>query len=172
MADVSTGTPQPAALDRELREARQAEAAHYEARLSFYQARMLRLAALLDDLAPVFAATPAGLASPELTTNLAAEPRLWIDLVTSVVMEPDPKTYRLIRDAEAGREVLCETAERPDLAAAVRRHLAHRQVAMSRQTPSAAPIAPVEASRRLWFTVAAAFASGAAAAVVLDMLLK
>lgn len=173
MAAAPTDMARNAAIDQALRAAREAEAAHYQARLGFHQAKLLRLSALSETLAPVFAATAPGLASPDLASSLAADPRLWVDLVTSVVMEPDPRTYRLIRDAEAGPEVLCETPDPATLGAAVRSYLVHRQVAIARQTQPVAPLSTVASPAAApWVIAIAAFAAGAAIATVASMLLK
>ena len=113
----------PSVIDAALRRAREAEAAHYEARITFNDAKLLRLSALWDDVSPAFATAPAGLALAELSAKPDDEPRLWIDLVTSVVMAPDPATYRLVRDGEAGRETLCETQSRAEMADCIRRYV-------------------------------------------------
>ena len=107
-------------FNEELRRARDAEAAHFEAIAAFNDAKSLRLRALKDEFAT---------AAFELALTPGETPRLWIDLVTSIVMEPDPKTYRVVQD---GQNVF-ETANRAEIVAWVRRFAAHGMIARSRQ---------------------------------------
>lgn len=150
-----------------LRRAREAEAAHYEARLAFNDAKLLRLSALWDDIAEDF---QAGASQAELNVSHDGEPRLWIDLVTSVVMAPDPATYRLIRDGEAGRETLLETASRAEMADCIRRYVSHLAIAAARKTDST--IVPPEIAQRSSGEPLLAFAVGiaAGAAAVLTLI--
>ena len=60
-------------------------------------------------------------------------PKLWIDLISFVVMEPDHRTYRFLQDRQDRRDILFESADRELMAAAIRRHMAHRLVARERQ---------------------------------------
>lgn len=179
MQDIKLQPKSVLAIDAALRRVREAEAAHYESRLTFTDAKLLRLAQLWDDLGPIFAAAPAALVAPELATPPGGEPRLWVDLVTSVVMAPDPKTFRLIRDAEEGRDILCESTERTDVIEAVRTYLMHRCIAAARQTPPPAPpaipAAAVAAPGKppgYLIAITAGFALGALAAMILVMSMK
>ena len=63
-------------------------------------------------------------------------PRLWVDLITSIVMEPDPKTYRLVQDSQSGRDILLETVERPVMVEHLKQLMAHRIIARNRQMAS------------------------------------
>ncbi len=108
------------ALNDELRRARDAEAAHFEALAAFNDAKSLRLRALKDEFATE---------SFELSLTPGETPRLWIDLVSSIVMEPDPKTYRVVQDGQS----LFETADRAEMVAWVRRFAAHGMIARARQ---------------------------------------
>ena len=111
-----------------LRNARLAEGAHYEAALHLRDAKSIRLQLLKDDLA---AAAAAG--RFDLVLVPGDPPRLWVDLITSVVMEPEPRSYRLQLDGQAGRDILFETDDRGHMAEAVKRHMAHRIIARDRQ---------------------------------------
>jgi hypothetical protein len=139
---VADGKPEAAetgVLRDALRQARVAEAAHFEATLALRDAQTIRLQLLKDDLAPIVAS----LASPEGLVDLALvagePPRLWIDPISSVVMEPDPRTYRFVQDSQAGRELLLETADRAEMVERVKTHIAHRIVARERQLATAKP---------------------------------
>jgi hypothetical protein len=67
---------------------------------------------------------------------------LWIDLITWVVMEPDYRTYRLVQDNQAGRDILHETADRPDMVERLKHHMAHRVIARERQMAATPPPGP------------------------------
>ena len=113
-----------------LRQARAAEAAHFEALYTLSDAKALRLQILKDELTSVVTASPGTL---ELALEAGQVPRLWIDLITFVVMEPDPKTYRLAQHSEAGREIILETADRAEMVQQVKLILAHGAIARKRR---------------------------------------
>ncbi|WP_395688800.1 hypothetical protein [Aestuariivirga sp.] len=116
-----------------LREARLAEAVHFEAARDLRDSKSLRLQILKDDLLPAVQASPEARALFDLTLLPGETPKLWIDLTSYVVMEPDHRTYRFLQDRQDEREVLLETADRDAAAAAIRRHMAHRLVVRERQ---------------------------------------
>jgi hypothetical protein len=124
-------------LKAALQEARLAEGAHFEAALQLRDAKSIRLQLLKDDLAP---AAAAGGDIFDLVLVPGDPPRLWIDLITSVVMEPDPRTYRLQQDRQTAREILFESDDRGEVMEAARRHMAHLLVARERQ--AAAVVSP------------------------------
>ncbi len=66
-------------------------------------------------------------------------PKLWIDLITWVVMEPDYRTYRLMQDNQAGRDILHETADRPEMVERLKHYMAHRVIARERQMAATPP---------------------------------
>ncbi len=107
-----------------LRQARAADAAHREALYALSDAKSLRLRILKDELAPEVL---------ELTLVPGDVPRLWVDLITFVVMEPDPKTYRLVQHGEGSREVLLETADRAEMVRQVKLVLAHGAISRKRR---------------------------------------
>jgi hypothetical protein len=130
--------PADPGLAEALRKARVAEAAHFEAVLDIRDAQTLRLQVLKDDLAPA-AQSEEAKRYFDLALVPGDPPRLWIDLIGHVVMEPNPRTYRLVQDTEARREILYETVDRAAMAAKVREYMAHRLVARERQLVSSAP---------------------------------
>jgi hypothetical protein len=132
MALAGLASSETDGLERELREARSAEAAHLDAVLALRDAKTIRLKIVEDELAAILAASPAAAhgISPVLVPG--EPPRLWIDLATSVMMEPDPRTYRLTLDTQSGRETLLETEDRAELMARLKQVIAHRLVAKAR----------------------------------------
>ena len=125
-----------------LREARLAEAAHFEAALDLRDSKSLRLQILKEALLPAVQASPEARALFDLTLLPGDPPKLWVDLTSYVVMEPDHRTYRFLQDRQDEREVLFESSDREAAAAAVRRHMAHRLVARERQAASLQQPAP------------------------------
>ena len=128
-------------LSGALRKARLAEAAHFEAVLGIKDSKSLRLQVLKDEISPVIAATPDAAQVFDLALVPGEPPRLWIDLISFVVMEPDYRTYRLQQDNQSGREALFETADRAEMVSYLKTYLAHRLIARERQIVRAAPLA-------------------------------
>lgn len=141
MAIAAPKTAAPG-LDDALREARLAEAAHFEAALHVRDSKSLRLQLLKDDLGPVVRCSPEASKLFDLALIPGEPPKLWIDLITFVVMEPDYRTYRLLQDRQDDREVLFESADRAEMTAAIRRHMAHRLIHRERQAAAAAVLPP------------------------------
>lgn len=138
-----------ARLDRDsladaLREARLAEAAHFEAALDLRDSKTLRLQILKDDLLPTVQESAEAKELFDLTLLPGEPPKLWVDLTSYVLMEPDHRTYRFLQDRQDRREILFEGIDREQTAAAIRRHMAHRLVARERQSAAISP-APVRA---------------------------
>jgi hypothetical protein len=126
-----------------LRQARLAEAAHFEAALDLRDSKTIRLQLLKDDLMPAVVAAADAAELFDLALVPGEPPRLWIDLVTFVLMEPDHRTYRLLQDRQSSREVLFESADRAAMAAEVRHHMAHRIVARERMVVANVPPPPL-----------------------------
>ena len=103
----------------------------------------------------------------DLTLLPGEPPKLWVDLTSYVVMEPDHRTYRFLQDRQDRREILFESVDREQAAAAVRRHMAHRLVARERHV-SALPqgqTQPGYSSAALILAWASGFSFGALALV-------
>jgi hypothetical protein len=118
----------------ELRSARRAEAARLDATTGLQDAKVLRLGALRDAVLPSLAGNEKARQLFELSVIPGVTPRLWVDLVSSVVMEPDPKNYRLVQDQNDGRINLFETDRLGEMQSFLTRFLAHRMVEQERQT--------------------------------------
>jgi len=119
-------------LDRAIRKARLAEAAHFDALVDIRDAATLRLQVLKDDLQPVLRGRRETADFIELSLMQGFEPRLWVDLVSYVIMAPDSRTYRFQRDTSAAREVLFETADRKEMAEKITEYAAHRLIERQR----------------------------------------
>jgi hypothetical protein len=124
-----------------LREARLAEAAHFEAALDLRDSKTLRLQILKDDLLPAVQDSADARELFDLTLLPGDPPKLWVDLTSYVLMEPDHRTYRFLQDRQDRREILFEGIDREQTAAAIRRHMAHRLVARERQSATISPSA-------------------------------
>ena len=120
------------ALTTALIEARLAQAAQFEAVARVHDARTLRLEALRDCLMPELANSPHLRELVVINIQDWEIPRLWIDLITYVVMEPDPKSYRLVQSSERGLETLLETRDAEQMQRYVLSQIAHRAVAVER----------------------------------------
>ncbi|MEO1199215.1 MAG: hypothetical protein AAFX39_08270 [Pseudomonadota bacterium] len=148
-------------LREALRSARIVEADRSDVIVAIRDGETARLELLREELADVFAAIPedADLLACEILPG--NPPRLWIDVLAYVVMGNDKRTYRFLRSARNGRQVLLETANIQDVAARITQYVAHRLIERERalasdeliETPIAAatqplsdaPAAPVEA---------------------------
>ncbi len=158
-----------------LRKARLAEAAQLDAFQNVKEARGLRLAALRESLLPHLKGHPLAEGFNELAIQPGETPRLWIDLISSVVVEPDTRNYRLEQERDGRREVLHETDDLKDMSAAVLRYIAHRVIA--REKAAASQGMPGRDSGReynlgemvyVWFTGAAL---GVLAMIIIAILL-
>ena len=149
-----------------LREARLAEAAHFEAALDLRDSKTLRLQILKDELLPATQETPEARELFDLTLIPGEPPKLWVDLTSYVVMEPDHRTYRVLQDRQDSRDILFEGIDREQAAAAIRRHMAHRLVARERQSAALPSIpGPGYSSATLILAWVSGFAFGALALV-------
>lgn len=154
MADVN-------AFTKALKEARLAEAAHLDAVLDLRDARVLRLETLRETLQPQLKMNSEGNSFFELSVQAGEKPKLWLDLISAIEMEPDPKTYRLMQGKQGARECLLETQDANQMAAFALKYLAHRLIAqdkLSANLPMSA-LKPEQLSRYsiwdlayVWFT--------------------
>lgn len=152
MVRATSTSSEDGGLKDALRQARLAEAAHFEAALDLRDSKSIRLQLLKDELTPLVAASATAADLFDLALVPGDPPRLWIDLITFVIMEPDHRTYRLLQDRQSGREILFETASRPEMVEAVKQQMAHHMVARQRQvvaTPSAQMVAGYSTSSLL-----------------------
>lgn len=126
-------------LREALREARMAEAMHREAVADIRDSKSLRLHALKLEIDVVVAASPEARQNFDVAISPRDPPRLWLDPISFVDMEPDYRTYRLVQDTSAGREVVAETTDLMGMVEHVKRLLAHRVIARERQVAGTSP---------------------------------
>ncbi len=174
MAEASTLQHQANGLTGALRQARLAEAAHHEAAFGIKDAKSLRLLVLKDDIAAVIANSREAGQMFDLALVPGEPPKLWIDLITSVVMEPDHRTYRLMQDTQAGRDILLETADRPEMVERIKHLMAHRIIARERQMAATPPVAAPGgfSTGALMLAWVAGLVLGAAGLTIIFILLK
>jgi len=120
-------------LDREVRRARLAQAAHFDALVGIRDAQTLRLAALHDELTARMRDEPRLKPLLPLQMDTGFPPRLWIDDISYVEMEPDPRSFRLVRQDQSGHVIIAETRELRDITNRIRTYAAHRLVEIERQ---------------------------------------
>jgi hypothetical protein len=128
-------------FSKALREARLASAAKLDAVLGVADARALRLDALQAELAPIISANADAKALFNLNVQAGEVPKLWLDLISSVIMEPNPRTYRLVQDQDNRRETLFETEDLKAMSAFIVKYLAHRIVAHEKLARGLSPVA-------------------------------
>lgn len=109
-----------------IKSARLAQSAQLDAMMTIHDARLLRLENLRDALVAKIAGNETAKGLIDLSELSGAKPKLWIDLNASVVMEPDPRTYRLQQDAQNSTEIVFETTTMSEMADYVLRFMAHR----------------------------------------------
>jgi hypothetical protein len=147
-------------MDAALSSARLAEAAHFEALMNIRDAATLRLQVLKDDLGPIVEARREADGFIDLALVPGYPPRLWIDMVSYVLMAPDPRTYRFCQDTAGGQRVLLETADRGEVAESITAYIAHRVI--DRQRHIVGPDSDMRPARRAygWGALLLAWLSG------------
>jgi hypothetical protein len=124
-------------LDRDVRRARLAHAAHFDALVEIRDAQTLRLATLQDVLRKKTAEEPQLKSLLPLQLETGFPPRLWLDNISYVIMEPDPRTYRLVRQAPEGHVTIAETRDISRMFREVRAYASHRLVETERDAAAA-----------------------------------
>jgi hypothetical protein len=119
-------------LDRDVRRARLAHAAHFDALVEIRDAQTLRLAALQDVLLKKMAEDPRLKNLLPLQLETGFPPRLWLDNISYIIMEPDPRTFRLVRQASEGHLKIAETRDMSQMFREVRAYASHRLVETER----------------------------------------
>jgi hypothetical protein len=119
-------------LEREVRRARLAQAAHFDAVVAIRDAQTLRLAALNDELVRKMREEPRLAALLPLQIDPGFPPRLWLDDISYVEMEPDPRTFRLVRQDLSGHVTVAETRELREIVSRIRSYASHRLIESER----------------------------------------
>jgi len=115
-----------------VREMKTAAADRQDVVVEMREATRTRLELLAQELQPVFADVPEDDPSFDFAISSGQQPRLWIDAVAHVVMGPDRRTYRFLRDTRLGRIVLAESTDIKTVADQVTRYIAERLVERQR----------------------------------------
>jgi hypothetical protein len=95
-------------------------------------AEVARLELVNDALDSVFAEVPAEIDLFDRGVSKGEVPRLWIDVISYVVMGRDKRIYRFVQDTRFGRKVLLESPSVPEVVEAVTRYVAGRLVERER----------------------------------------
>ena len=101
--------------------------------MNIRDAATLRLQVLKDELEPIVNARGEAQAFIDLALVPGTPPRLWVDMVSAVVMAPDPRTYRFCQDTAGGQRVLLETSDRAEMVDKITAYIAHRLIDRQRQ---------------------------------------
>jgi hypothetical protein len=120
------GTVRP--LRDALRRARMEAAERTESVIAVRDAEIARLELVKDALEPVIQDVPEDVDIFDLGIVPGERPRLFIDMVAHVGLADDRRTYRFLRDARTGRQVLAENQDPKLIAAAVTSYIARRLV--------------------------------------------
>lgn len=124
-------------LKAALRRARLSEAEHSDVIVDLRAAEVARLEVLADELAPVIAELPPDTDLIDCSIVPGHPPRLWIDMLGYVVMARDKRTYQLISESRAGRQVLFESDNAKEVAAKATDYIAHRLIERERMAEGA-----------------------------------
>ncbi len=124
-----------AQLEEALRKARVLDAEYLDSRAKVSDLRFLRLEALRDQLLKVVAHEELANAFMTLQTIPGDPPRLIIDDLSHIVMEPDPRTYTFIHDGPESRKVLIESEDKAEVEAKVTEYIAHQILEIQRRLP-------------------------------------
>jgi len=90
------------------------------------EAAQTRLELLAQDLQPVIDDIPADDDRFDFALSSGLQPRFWIDATAHVMMGPDRRTYRFVRDTRLGRVLLGESADRAKIAESIVSYIAMR----------------------------------------------
>jgi len=132
-----SGTPpaSPGKLDKAISEARQSQGMHFDARRDGLDAETLRLEVLRLELASLVKGRAEAEKFIDLKLFSGERPRLWIDLVSYVVMAPTPRHYQLMRDRQDSSEILFASDNRAEMVEVVTGYIANRILTRERQLP-------------------------------------
>jgi hypothetical protein len=151
--NTASSDSRPVRLRDALRQARIEAADRTGVVVDLRDAEVARLEILNEALDPLFGQIPDHVDLFDRGISQGDTPRLWIDVVTHVMMGRDKRIYRFVQDTRFGRIVLAESHEIPAVVEAVTNYVARRMierehalVAMPVTAPPAAVV--VERPRR------------------------
>jgi len=114
--------------------ARRIEAAYFQPTRGIADSEALRLAGLHAELSRFISENPGLARYTDIQLVPGEPPRLWIDLVTSVAMEPNFRTYRIQQEFGDRRSILLETTRQDEALRFLKTYFIER-----RALPSALP---------------------------------
>src|SRR5580692_1442712 len=156
----------PIRLRDALRQARIEAADRTGVVVDLRDAEVARLEILNEALDPVFAQIPDTVDLFDRGISQGETPRLWIDVVSHVVMGRDKRIYRFVQDSRFGRIVIAESHEVAVVVGAVTDYVARRMIEREHAlvaTPTADPVAVEEPRRGGFWTFGFGFIVGAIA---------
>src|SRR5664279_3905331 len=162
----AVGDPHPIRLRDALRQARIEAADRTGVVVDLRDAEVARLEILNEALDPLFAQIPQQVDLFDRGISQGDTPRLWIDVVTHVVMGRDKRIYRFVQDTRFGRIVIAESHEAAAIVNAVTDYVARRMIEREHAlvaTPMAEPDETETPRRSGFWTFALGFVLGAAA---------
>ena len=144
----------PIRLRDALRQARIEAADRTGVVVDLRDAEVARLEILNEALDPLFAQIPDTVDLFDRGISQGETPRLWIDIVSHVVMGRDKRIYRFVQDTRFGRIVIAESHDVPVIVDAVTGYVARRMIEREHAmvaTPVAAEPAVEKKPRRRGF---------------------
>ena len=113
-------------LAEAMRQIRLAAADRADVVVEMREADRARLELLAHELADVIDEVPPDDDRFDFALSSGLQPRFWIDATAHVMMGPDRRTYRFVRDTRLGRILLAESADREKIADRVTVYIAER----------------------------------------------
>ncbi len=107
-------------------EVRNRQASRDDVVVDMKEAEQARLELLADEVRPYFDDLAQGNEQFEFALTNGKPPRLWIDMTAHVSMGRDRRTYRFLKDTNAGRIILAESHDMGVVADAVGNYMAER----------------------------------------------
>jgi hypothetical protein len=178
-SSAAVSESRPMRLRDALRQARIEAADRTGVVVDLRDAEVARLEILHEALDPLFAQIPDKVDLFDRGISQGDTPRLWIDVVTHVMMGRDKRIYRFVQDTRFGRTVLAESHEVAAMVDAVTSYIARRLIEREHALAATSAVAPVVAAapaekprrrgRGFWMFVLG-FLFGAAALFALALL--
>src|SRR4051812_24541806 len=125
---IHPSQPRPVRLRDALLRARIEAADRTGVVVDLRDAEVARLEILNDSLDPLFAQVPDKIDLFDRGISQGDTPRLWIDVVTHVLMGRDKRLYRFVQDTRFGRTVIAESHDVGAIVDAITDYIARRMV--------------------------------------------
>jgi hypothetical protein len=135
-SDEPAAEPQASSLRDALRQARIESAERTGVIVDLRDAEVARLEALNEALDPLFKDIPSDVELFDRGISRGEPARLWIDIVSYVIMGRDKRTYRFLQDGRHGRIILAESPDTGAIVEAVTKYVARRLIERERAVAS------------------------------------